>query len=209
MKQVFIAVILIGVVASVGYWFLSQDNSSATDTKATDTNEQSVADESTEDYVGLTVAEAEARAAAQGVMFRVVERDGAMLPTTRDFRPGRINAVVVDDVVVSYTVEGQDTVDADSEAAARDDGQKQGDPNANRYDLGDESTADDAADTVGKHDAIIGITVAEAEVYAETNSVPFRVGSVDGEPRPVTMDYRPGRITADIVDGVVVDYSVE
>jgi hypothetical protein len=32
---------------------------------------------------------------------------------------------------------------------------------------------------------------------------------IDGEPLAVTMDYQPGRITASVVDDIVVDYSVE
>ena len=59
------------------------------------------------------------------------------------------------------------------------------------------------------NDVIIGMTVAEAQVYARTNGVVFRTGSIDGEGMPVTMDFRIGRITADLVDGVVVSYTVE
>jgi hypothetical protein len=56
---------------------------------------------------------------------------------------------------------------------------------------------------------IIGMTTEEAQAYADANDVPFRTGSIDGEAMAVTMDYRPGRITADIVDGVVTGYTVE
>jgi len=63
--------------------------------------------------------------------------------------------------------------------------------------------------TPGIHDEIIGLSVAEAEVYARTNQVVFRTGTIDGESMPLTMDYRPGRITAEIKDGVVVGYTVE
>jgi hypothetical protein len=61
----------------------------------------------------------------------------------------------------------------------------------------------------GQHDDIIGMTRSEAEAYAEANEVAFRVGRIDDEFLPVTMDYRPGRITAEIEDEVIVVYSVE
>ncbi len=59
-------------------------------------------------YLGLTVADAEAKAAADGVPFRVVMRDGESLPVTMDYRPGRINATVESDIVISYEVEGSE-----------------------------------------------------------------------------------------------------
>lgn len=55
----------------------------------------------------------------------------------------------------------------------------------------------------------IGLSETEAETLAQENDVPFRVVSRDGEPLPVTMDYRPGRINADIQDGIVASFSVE
>ena len=61
----------------------------------------------------------------------------------------------------------------------------------------------------GVHDGIIGLTQSEAEAYAKTNGVRFRVGIVDGEAFPVTMDFVPGRITAEIENGVVIAYTVE
>ena len=59
------------------------------------------------DYVGLSVAEAKALAAANGVPFRVVFRDGEHLPVTMDFVVGRVNAAVQNNVVVGYSVEGE------------------------------------------------------------------------------------------------------
>jgi len=64
-------------------------------------------------------------------------------------------------------------------------------------------------DVLGDVDVIVGMTVAQAEAYAEATGVPFRVGFQDGEYFAVTMDYRPGRITASVEGGVVTDYSVE
>lgn len=67
---------------------------------------------------------------------------------------------------------------------------------------------EDVSET-GMHDGIIGMSETEAQAYAEANNVPFRVGTVDGEVFPVTMDFVPGRITAEIADGVVISYTVE
>ncbi len=59
-------------------------------------------------YVGLSVEKAEERAVSEGVPFRVVMKDGEGLPVTMDFRPGRINAVVENDIVTSYQTEGEE-----------------------------------------------------------------------------------------------------
>ena len=55
----------------------------------------------------------------------------------------------------------------------------------------------------------VGMTTAEAEVYAAANTVDFRTGTIDGEALPVTMDFRPRRITAEMENDVVVGYTVE
>lgn len=125
--------------------------------------------------INMTTTEAVAYAEANDILFRIVEIDGEPQPTTEDYRPGRINASVENDVVVSYTVEGEEVVEDDA----------------------------------GPHDSIIGLTQVEAETYAEANDVAFRIGRIDDEFLPMTMDYRVGRITAEIEDKVVVDYSVE
>lgn len=130
---------------------------------------------SAEALIGMTATAAEAYAKANDILFRVVEIDGEPQPVTKDYRPGRINASVENDVVVSYTVEGAEVVEEEA----------------------------------GLHDDIIGMTQIEAEAYAAANDIPFRIGRIDDEFLPVTMDYRPGRITAEIENAVVVDYSVE
>jgi hypothetical protein len=196
MKQTLMGILLLLILAGLVYWALmqnaAQEPAEEPGDETTELPAEPAADDvaavpaepTADDYVGLSEAEAEALAAANEVPFRVVERDGEMLMVTEDWRPGRINAVVKNGTVVSYTVEGSDVPPTDMD---------KGEP---------------AADA-GTHDAIIGMTVAEAEAYAAENEVPFRIGSVDGEARPVTMDYRPGRITASVVDGLVTDYSVE
>jgi len=59
------------------------------------------------DYIGLPPEQARQMAKDNGTSFRVVEKDGQPLPTTKDWRPGRINATVGTGVVVSYEVEGE------------------------------------------------------------------------------------------------------
>lgn len=201
MKNSLILLLIFVAVVGVGAWFIFANQtptepteptesmpSEATATNTTETTDPESGDTNQEeDYIGLTVAEAEALAAANDEPFRVVERDGEMLPTTRDYRPGRINATVEAGTVVAYEVEGAEQSD-DTVMPPAD---------------------DDTGNTAGEHDAILDMTVEEAEAYAAANDVPFRVGSIDGEPRGLTMDYRPGRITADVEDGVITGYSVE
>jgi hypothetical protein len=165
--------ILIFLVAAVGAYFLFMNDNTAS-------QELTIAELQSRDYVGLTTNDAEAKAEAEGTPFRVVEIDGESQPTTRDYREGRINATVEGGVVTSYTVESNDPmVDADTETE------------------------------VNANDEIIGMTTAEAEAYAEAQGVDFRVGVRDGEDLPVTLDLRPGRITAEVENGVVVGYTVE
>lgn len=47
------------------------------------------------------------------------------------------------------------------------------------------------------------MTQAQAASFAESNGYSLRVGSVDGQPMAVTMDYRPDRFTVALVGGVV------
>lgn len=127
-----------------------------------------------QDYIGLTVADAEHLAITNDVLFRVVAIDSIPQEVTDDLREGRINAVVEDGKVISYTVEKVET----------------------------------EKDKV-THDAIIGLTVKEAEAYAQANNTPFRIGKLDDEYLPLTMDYRPGRITATVTNNVVTAYTTE
>ncbi len=68
---------------------------------------------------------------------------------------------------------------------------------------------DEGGMSVATHEGIIGMTVAEAEAYAAENNVMFRIGFRDGEPLAVTMDYRIGRITAQVENDIVTGYTVE
>jgi hypothetical protein len=54
-----------------------------------------------------------------------------------------------------------------------------------------------------------GLTEENAEKIAETQDVSFRVVMRDGESLPMTLDYRPGRINAEVNAGIVANYTVE
>ena len=56
--------------------------------------------------------------------------------------------------------------------------------------------------------AIIGSSEADARAAVEAAGLIWRVGTRDGQPQPVTMDYRPDRITVTIDGGVVTEATV-
>ena len=55
---------------------------------------------------------------------------------------------------------------------------------------------------------LVGLSVAEAEKATTDAGFTFRVVSVDGEPKPVTMDYREDRINAEVEDDKVVRVTI-
>ncbi len=55
---------------------------------------------------------------------------------------------------------------------------------------------------------LVGKKTAKARTAATDEGYDFRVVSVDGESKPVTMDYRPDRLNATVVDGRVVEVTV-
>lgn len=137
----------------------------------------------TGDYTGLTSSKASEIAQARGEVFRVVKIDGVAQPTTRDFMERRINATITNDIVTAYTIE------TNSEATTT-------------------AETNTPMEPITKAE-IIGKTVVVAEAYAKTKGVDFRVGTVDGVANAVTADYRVGRITAEVKNGLVISYSVE
>jgi hypothetical protein len=136
------------------------------------------------DYLGLTIVQAVALAQTNEVRFRLVEIDGQPQPVTKDIQPGRINASVENDVVVAYTIESaSDPIDNPIDAPTKP--------------------------APMSTDVIIGMTTTEAWTYTKANDSMFRVGTIDGEGQAVTEDYRPGRITAEIKNDIVIGYTVE
>jgi heat shock protein HslJ len=55
---------------------------------------------------------------------------------------------------------------------------------------------------------LVGMTVAEAEKATADAGFTFRIVSVDGEPKAVTMDYREDRVNAEVEDDTVVRVTV-
>jgi hypothetical protein len=49
-----------------------------------------------------------------------------------------------------------------------------------------------------------GLTPEEATALAEENGYVARVGTIDGEPQALTMDFREDRFTFEVTDGAVV-----
>lgn len=52
---------------------------------------------------------------------------------------------------------------------------------------------------------LVGKTVPQARAAARLEGYDFRVVSVDGDSKPVTMDYNPQRLNATVVDGRVTE----
>lgn len=182
MKKSTIITVIVALLAVITLSLLGKQESTPLAVDEDQVEETSVVMENV-DYVGLSVDDAIVKAEEQEVMFRVVIEDGQPQPTTKDFQPGRINATVEDGIVTQYTVEGEEIDSAE-------------DP-------------DNITKGAAAHDSIIGMTTNEAEAYAKKNEVPFRIGFIDGESMPVTMDFSPGRITAEITDGLITGYTLE
>lgn len=135
------------------------------------------------DYLGLSEADAETLARSVGVQFRVIERDGQLAEMTRDYQPGRINAVITDGFVTSYSIEGANQ----------------------QTNVAPSSTSTPSF----RVDALLGMSQAEAEAYAAAHTVSLRVGSIDGQQIPQRMDYQPDRVTIAVSNDVVTNVSVE
>lgn len=66
-----------------------------------------------------------------------------------------------------------------------------------------------AVSTTSANDNLVGMTVVEAEAYAQKNGIDFRTGTIDGVGQALTADFRTGRVTAEVEGGVVVGYTTE
>lgn len=56
---------------------------------------------------------------------------------------------------------------------------------------------------VMKHETLVGQTLVQVQAACDVEEVAHRVVEVDGEARPVTMDYRPERLNFKVKDGIV------
>ena len=54
-----------------------------------------------------------------------------------------------------------------------------------------------------------GMSVEKAKNLAQKNNTLFRVVIQDGRPLRIKKDYRPGRINAEVKNGIVVRYNIE
>ncbi len=68
--------------------------------------------------------------------------------------------------------------------------------------------ASGSADINALAGTLVGMAVADAEKATTDAGFTFRVTSVDGEPNPVTMDYREDRINAEVEDDKVVRVTI-
>jgi hypothetical protein len=215
MNKNIIVPLLIVVIAFGAYVLFATDDGSAPVTPETATSTTTRTDTETpaqtvpviSDYAGMTVAEAKSVAAKNNTTFRVVEIDGEPQMVTKDYRIGRINAVVTAGVVISYSIEGENV--AEKPPVEKTEGQTN--PYFIDNDMAGEMPVQNPPEDTdpNNHDEIIGMTTPAAKGYARTNEVDFRIGKVDGEAMMVTSDFKPGRITAEIEKDIVVGYSVE
>jgi hypothetical protein len=77
---------------------------------------------------------------------------------------------------------------------------------------GSDSQAEDTEAIVAETEefaaTLVGTSAEEAEAAADAAGVTYRVVMVDGEPRAVTLDYRPDRVNVAIEDDVVTEATV-
>lgn len=67
---------------------------------------------------------------------------------------------------------------------------------------------DDTASAQAAADKVVGLTAAEAEKALSEAGLIYRVISEDGQPNPVTMDFRVDRVNVVLVDGKVESATV-
>lgn len=82
----------------------SSDTTAATSSETTTASGDVTTPAEFEDYIGLTEAEATAKAEADGRTSRVVSRNGEDLAVTMDYQAERLNFTIVDDKVSLVTL---------------------------------------------------------------------------------------------------------
>lgn len=66
-----------------------------------------------------------------------------------------------------------------------------------------------SAPTIQKKELYIGLSLEQWQQLAIKNWITLRAVTIDGDPQPMTRDYRIGRLNATIVDGLITWYSIE
>lgn len=64
-------------------------------------------------------------------------------------------------------------------------------------------------DTRNRAERLIGISDEDLEIIASSLNLDIRIISVNGSPRIVTRDYRPGRVNVEIYNSIVIGVDVE
>jgi len=220
-----IGLILVGVV---GWYYYGQNSSTEMNTG---TNEPS-------EPISISYGEIKVTYGNNGDNATVIH-DGEIYELDRAISASGARYANSDETVVLWEHQGEVTLEIGGQTVVSGDAGKESEPEADRYDfvepsvdsvttpgsmsnpafqeneLGGEmilpqNPSDETSDaTATDHDAIIGMSVDQANNYADRLGVDFRTGTIDGEPQALTMDYRVGRITAEITDGIVVGYTVE
>jgi hypothetical protein len=100
---VLLAVLAVAVAAAIAVWQITRDSDAG---KKTESNSSQADCRTIQErrvcpsaFIGLTEADALAKAEADGLSARVVERDGEGLPVDLSLQPDRLNFSVTDDKV--------------------------------------------------------------------------------------------------------------
>jgi hypothetical protein len=162
----------------------------------------------TGEYLGLTIEDAQALATRNGVEFRISRMDDEYFILLTDYRVGRITAEVEKGIVVDYTVEEEYPLDLPPDCPAY------WPPQLSKIDMTIVDRVKEIEPVAGPRTpswtgSYIGLTVKVAKALAERNGVEFRISRMDDEYFMLTRDYRVGRITAEVENGIIVDYTVE
>ncbi len=86
------------ILASLSFASISCQQPKKAETVAKDDNPANA-----DSYIGMTLADASARADKAKIAWRVIEEDGQFRPVTMDHRPDRINFVVAGGKIIRVT----------------------------------------------------------------------------------------------------------
>lgn len=126
-------------------------------------------------WLGLSEADAQAQAEAQGLTWQVVRRDGEDIPEAPKLEAGQIHAHILEGKVLAVLRKSDHGAPPLYEGVS-----------------------------LPELLPFIGLSEAESKAAAEAAGRPWRLISRDGEQFMVTMDYRENRVNTIVRDGVVV-----